>query len=90
MILLHSVPPSRVDRAVSRVYRLALQDFNNSRLVSSCAAFIEMLDRDSRLLRVDVQAAVRIARYAGEPAPRDSDRTRMNIVIQCSNRDVLK
>lgn len=57
------IVPSRVDRAVTRVYRLALQGFTNPCLVSSCAAFIEMLDRDSCLLRIDVQAANRIARY---------------------------
>lgn len=48
------------------VYRLALLDFTNSKLTSSCAAFIEMLDRDSTLLRVDTQAAQRIARYSRE------------------------
>ena len=53
----------RIDRAVSHVYRLALQDFTNPHLTSSCAAFIEMVDRDSTLLRVDVQAALRIARH---------------------------
>ena len=57
------LPFTRVDRAVSRVYRLALQDFTNSRLTSSCAAFMEMLERDSRLLRIDVQAALRITKY---------------------------
>ena len=56
----------RIDHVVSHVYRLALLDFTNSKLSSSCAAFIEMLDRDSTLLRVDTQAALRIARYSGE------------------------
>ena len=56
----------RIDHVVSHVYRLALLDFTNSKLSSSCAAFIEMLDRDSTLLRVDLQAANRIARYSGE------------------------
>ena len=51
---------------MSHVYRLALLDFTNSKLSSSCAAFIEMLDRDSTLLRVDTQAALRIVRYSGE------------------------
>ena len=51
----------RIDHVVSHVYRLALLDFTNS-----CAAFIEMLDRDSTLLRVDTQAALRIVRYSGE------------------------
>ena len=56
----------RIDHVVSHVYRLALLDFTNSKLSSSCAAFIEMLDRDSTLLRVDTQAALRIVRYSGE------------------------
>ena len=63
----------RVDHAVSRVYRLALHNFTNDRVVSSCAAFIEMLDRDSRLLRIDSQAAARIARYS-PCSPSDSER----------------
>ena len=58
----------RIDRAVSRVYRLAMQDFTNTRLVSSCVAFLEMVDRDSRLLRVDTQAAVRIACHTLSPS----------------------
>ena len=53
----------RLDRAASRVYRLAMLDFTNSRLVSSCVAFTEMCERDSTLLRVDSQAAIRMARY---------------------------
>ena len=56
----------RIDHVVSHVYRLALLDFTNSKLSSSCAAFIEMLDRDSTLLRVDTQAALRVVRYSGE------------------------
>jgi spatacsin len=59
----------RIDRAVCRVYRLAMQDFANHRLVSSCAAFLEMVDRESRLLRVDIQAAVRMARYSSLSPP---------------------
>ena len=59
----HTIHTHRIDRAVSRVYRLAMQDFTNPRLASSCAAFIEMVDRDSTLLRVDLQAALRIARH---------------------------
>ena len=51
---------------VSHVYRLALLDFTNSKLSTLCAAFVEMLDRDSTLLRVDTQAALPIARYSGE------------------------
>lgn len=63
-IIHHSM--GRIDHVVSHVYRLALLDFTNSKLTSSCAAFLEMLDRDSTLLRVDTQAALRIARYSGE------------------------
>ena len=47
---------------------------HNSKLSSSCAAFIEMLDRDSTLLRVDTQAALHIARYGGEEDGRERER----------------
>ena len=60
---LHPSPTNRIDRAVSHVYRLALHNFTHSKLTSSCAAFVEMVDRDSTVLRVDVQAALRIARH---------------------------
>lgn len=50
----------RIDRAVSKVYSLALSDFTNSKLVASCVAFLEMLGRDSTSLRVDTQSAQRI------------------------------
>lgn len=53
----------RIDHAIARVYRLVMLNFTNSKLSSSSAAFIEMLDRDSALLRVDTQAALRIAKY---------------------------
>lgn len=49
-----------------RVYRLALYDFSNSRLGSSCAALMEMLGRDSTPLRIDLQCANRIAKYSDE------------------------
>ena len=54
---------TRIDRAMARVYRLTMLDFTNSKLSSSSAAFIEMLDRDSTLLRVDTQVALRIAKH---------------------------
>ena len=50
----------RIDRAVSKVYSLALSDFTNFKLVASCVAFLEMLGRDSTGLRVDSQSAQRI------------------------------
>ena len=50
----------RVDRAVTRVYQLALTNFTDPKLIASCAAFIEMLSRDSTLLRVDTQTAARL------------------------------
>ena len=53
----------RVDRAVTRVYQLAIADFTNSKLTASCAAFVEMLSRDSTLLRVDTQTASRLLLY---------------------------
>ena len=55
-----SLSPLRVDKAVSKVYRLAMSDFTNSCLVSSCVAFTEMLSRDSTHLRIDTQSAIRI------------------------------
>ena len=45
------------------MYRLALHDFNNGRLAASCAAFLEMVGRDSTCLRVDLQIAARIAKF---------------------------
>ena len=71
----HTPHIHRIDRAVSRVYRLAMQDFTNPRLASSCAAFIEMVDRDSTLLRVDLQAALRIARH-GHQQQQQGERAR--------------
>ena len=62
-LLGHSNTARRIDRAVARVYRLAMQELGNTKLAASCAAFVEMLDRDSTLLRVDTQAALRIARH---------------------------
>ena len=50
----------RIDKAVSHVYKLAMMDFTNLKLVSSCVAFLEMLSRDSTSLRIDTQAAKRI------------------------------
>ena len=64
----------RIDRAVCKVYRLAMQDFTDTRLVSSCVAFLEMVDRDSRLLRVDVQAAGRIARHCTSYSPPEAEK----------------
>ena len=64
----------RIDRAVCKVYRLAMQDFTDTRLVSSCVAFLEMVDRDSRLLRVDVQAAGRIARHCTSYSPAEAEK----------------
>ena len=53
----------RIDKAIAKVYRIAICDFSNSRLISSCVAFIEMLSRDSANLRLDTQAAMRICNY---------------------------
>ncbi|XP_019859323.1 PREDICTED: spatacsin-like [Amphimedon queenslandica] len=53
----------RIDKAVRKVYQLAMADFNNSCLVSSCVSFTEMLSRDSTTLRIDTQAAIRIFNY---------------------------
>ena len=56
----------RIDHLIPHVYRLALLDFTNSRLGSSCAALMEMLGRDSTTLRIDLQCANRIAKYSEE------------------------
>ena len=56
-------PNHRIDKAVRKVYELAMGDFNNSCLVSSCVSFTEMLSRDSTTLRIDTQAAIRIYNY---------------------------
>eukprot|EP00731_Ephydatia_muelleri_P024048 Em0016g319a len=48
---------------VSSVYCLALQSFTDAKVTASCAALLEMLDRDSTLLRVDVQVACRIFKH---------------------------
>jgi spatacsin len=53
----------RIGKVISKVYRLSLSDFTNSHLISSCAAFLEMLSRDSTHLRIDTQSAVRIYEY---------------------------
>jgi len=50
-----------------KVYKLALSDFSNSRLGSSSAALLEMLGRDSTALRIDLQSANRIVKYADGP-----------------------
>lgn len=54
---------NRINRLMSRVYRLAMGDFSNLRLGASCAALMEMLGRDSTSFRVDLQCANRIAKY---------------------------
>lgn len=60
----------RIDRLMLKVYRLALSDFTNSRLGSSCAALMEMLGRDSTLFRIDLQCANRIAKYGDGKQPK--------------------
>eukprot|EP00731_Ephydatia_muelleri_P024068 Em0016g339a len=54
---------ARINKMVSSVYCLALQSFTDAKVTASCAALLEMLDRDSTLLRVDVQVACRIFKH---------------------------
>ncbi|KAL5483983.1 hypothetical protein EMCRGX_G020408 [Ephydatia muelleri] len=53
----------KINKMVSSVYCLALQSFTDAKVTASCAALLEMLDRDSTLLRVDVQVACRIFKH---------------------------
>lgn len=64
------LPSCRIDRLMLKVYRLAMRDFTNSRLGSSCAALMEMLGRDSTSFRIDLQCANRIAKYGDSKHPR--------------------
>ncbi|XP_064396222.1 spatacsin-like isoform X6 [Halichondria panicea] len=79
----HSNTSKRLDRASSRVYRLAMLDFTNSRLISSCVAFMEMCERDSTHLRVDSQAALRMARYSSDSSGKEVLKEENNDPCSC-------
>ena len=53
----------RVSRAVCKVYSLAFLHLNEVKIGVSCAAFLEMLGRDSSSMRIDLEAARRIEMY---------------------------
>ena len=65
-----------------KVYRLAMKDFTNSRLSSSCAALMEMLGRDSTSFRIDLQCANRIAKYGDGKQPKGE-------LLICSDDEVI-
>ena len=48
-----------MSKATRKAYKLAITHFDNSRIVCSCVAFLELLSVDSTFLRIDVAAAKR-------------------------------
>ena len=48
---------SRMKKAYSRVYKIAIANFDSIPAISTCTLFIDLLGMDSRCMRVDVESA---------------------------------
>lgn len=53
----------RINRGVKKAYSLAMNDFTNTSLASSCIIFTELLSQDSTRLRVHLSTARRLLKY---------------------------
>ena len=53
----------RINKGVSKAYKMAMNNFTNTSLTSSCIIFTELLSRDSITLRVHLSAAHRLLKY---------------------------
>ena len=53
----------RLNRIISSIYNLALQNFTSTSIVSSCVTFLELLGVESVRVRVDGRVARLICEY---------------------------
>ena len=62
----------RISKGVSKAYKMAISDFTNTSLTSSCIIFTELLSQDSTKLRVHLATARRLLKHHTQFA-NDSD-----------------
>ena len=53
----------RINKGVSKAYKMAMTDFTNTSLTSSCIIFTELLSQDSTKLRVHLSTARRLLQH---------------------------